>query len=79
MDPDVYHFVSDNLPPLTVNQRADVAYENNGYKNVYPAFSQRKHQHRTRDLETHDVIAERGMDEEVHGFVEDALPPMTVN
>jgi len=34
MDPYVYHFTTDNLPPLNI-QRHDVHYMNNGWKNAY--------------------------------------------
>jgi len=36
MDPFVYHFATDNLPPLNI-QRNEYKYPSNGWKNVYAA------------------------------------------
>ena len=61
------------MPPLNTRIRQDHAFKSNGWKNEYdeedvPSFSQqRKHK---KD------IAERGMDEEVHDFVKEVLPPL---
>ena len=35
MDPDVHDFAVDAIPPLNTRVRQDVAYKNNGWKNVY--------------------------------------------
>lgn len=72
MDPQVHDFASE-IVPGTAHARSNVAYKNNGWNNIYPdqekaSLGQRKHQKRD--------IAERGMDPEVHGFVEEALPPL---
>lgn len=75
MDPEVHGFVEEALPPLNTRIRQDHAFKNNGWRNVYPeaSFSQYRHHkpHAMRD------IAERGMDPDVNGFVEEALPPLT--
>jgi hypothetical protein len=74
MDEEVHGFVSDALPPFDAKARASVAYKPNGWANVYPenasSFQQRRHHSHHRD------VAERGMDPDVNGFVEDAIPPL---
>lgn len=55
MDPYVYHFTTDNLPPLNV-QRHDVHYMPNGWKNAYVQ-------------NTRLDVNERKMDPNVYDFV----------
>ena len=54
IDPYVYHFTTDNLPPLNI-QRNEWAYPNNGHKNVY--------------AEQKPDIAARNLDPNVFDFV----------
>jgi len=74
MDEEVHGFVSDALPPLNTRVRSSMPFIPNGSDPSAwdsSAFSQRKHYKRPD-------VAERGMDEEVHGFVTDSLPPLNV-
>jgi len=74
MDPYVYDFVApevaalnhrENNPEWSVYDR-ESAPEVNGQSNLYPSsLHQHKHKHHAKD------IAERAMDEEVHGFASD--------
>merc|ERR1719465_187513 len=75
MDEEVHGFVTDSLPPLNTWERSKVPFVPNGSDpsaHEGAAFSERRHhkKHHKRD------VAERGMDEEVHGFVVDSLPPL---
>ena len=45
----------------------------NGQANIWNEYSQ-KHHHKKHHKKPD--VAERGMDEEVHGFVTDSLPPL---
>ena len=72
VDGDVHAFAYDIVPALNTWERNPHGYLPNGSDpsaHEGAAFSQRKH-HKRPD------VAERGMDEEVHGFVSDALPPL---
>ena len=72
MDEEVHGFTAEYTPG-TPNARSDQAYQPNGNKNVYPTTSSlHQHKHHKKD------VAERGMDEEVHGFVNEAIPPINV-
>lgn len=79
MDTDVQQFVHDSINnPLTSSERdwyaASVPFIPNGSKNQY---SQSKHHHK-HGKKAKD-FAERGMDEEVHGFINEAiLEPINV-
>lgn len=66
MDEEVHDFVKDNVPG-TEWPRAEHAYADNGQMNIY-AQGKKHHKHHKKD------VAERDMDEEVHGFVEDNVP-----
>jgi hypothetical protein len=75
MDEEVHGFVVDSLPPLNTWERSKTPFVPNGSDpsaHDGAAFSERRHhkRHHKRD------VAERGMDEEVHGFVTDSLPPL---
>jgi hypothetical protein len=69
MEEDVHGFAADNVPGIPL-ERQPVSYGNNGNLNKYPKKSlhQKHHRHQMRD------VAERAMDEEVHGFVADNVP-----
>lgn len=66
MDEEVHGFVEDNVPG-TPWGRASTPYGNNGNMNVYGQVHHKKHH------KFNPFIAERKMDEEVHGFVTDAI------
>jgi len=81
MDPYVYDFVGPEVDALTHNltydkkdwsvYEYDGPFDYNGQNNLYPAkgaFSQHKRKHHKKD------IAERKMEEEVHGFAADNVP-----
>jgi hypothetical protein len=75
MDEEVHGFVSDSLPPLTEWEHTRQPFIPNGSDASAfdgAAFNQKKHHHKHHKKD----IAERGMDEEVHGFVWEALPPL---
>ena len=76
MDEEVHGFCVDSLPPLNTRERSNMPFLPNGSNGQAfkgSAFSERKHhQHKRPD------VAERGMDEEVHGFVSEALPPLNI-
>ena len=78
MDEEVHGFVVDALPPLNTRVRSTMPFIPNGSDAKAfegAAFSEHKHKHHHKHHKRPDV-AERGMDEEVHGFVVDALPPL---
>merc|ERR1719247_936931 len=72
MDEEVHGFVWEALPPLNTRVRSTDPFIPNGSdpSAIDPSFAQGKHHKSKKD------IAERGMDEEVHGFVWEALPPL---
>jgi len=79
MDEEVHGFSADNVQPYP-NDRSSVNPGYNGNENVYPPQKFKKgkksfHQkhHKKRD------IAERNMDEEVHGFASDNVMPYAWN
>ena len=69
MDEEVHGFASDNVRGIAWGRQEDFPYGNNGNLNMY---SQHKHKKHSK-FPHNPFIAERGMDEEVHGFVEDAI------
>jgi len=76
MDEQVFNFATDALPPLNTRQRSTLPFVPNGsdpsaFKGS--AFSEGAHHHKKHRKPD---VAERGMDEEVHGFVSDTLPPL---
>ena len=76
MDEEVHGFVTDALPPLNTRVRSTMPFVPNGSDPSAfegAAFNQKKHH---RKHHKRPDVAERGMDEEVHGFVTDALPPL---
>jgi hypothetical protein len=81
MDEEVHGFVSDSLPPLTEWEHTKTPFIPNGSDasaHEGAAFAAKKH-HKKHNKKNHKRpdVAERGMDEEVHGFVSDSLPPLT--
>merc|ERR1711981_1265504 len=75
MDEEVHGFVWEALPPLNTRERSTEAFIPNGSDASAwdgAAFNQKKHHHKHHKKD----VAERGMDEEVHGFVWEALPPL---
>merc|ERR1712238_355989 len=77
MDEEVHGFVTDSLPPLNTSVRSTAPFVPNGSDESAfegTSFNQRRHHsHKRPD------VAERGMDEEVHGFVVDSLPPLNTS
>jgi hypothetical protein len=77
MDEEVHGFVVDSLPPLNTRVRSTMPFVPNGSDpsahDGVNSFHQRRHHHRHHKRPD---VAERGMDEEVHGFVVDSLPPL---
>lgn len=76
MDPKVFKFVSGNTPPLNTRVRSTLPFVPNGSdpKAWDPSLSEKKHRHHKKHHKRD--IAERGMDEDVHGFVWEAIPPL---
>jgi len=76
MDAEVHGFATDSLPPLTEWEHTHTAFVPNGSDaSAHDAsFSEHKHKHHNKHHKKD--VAERGMDEEVHGFVWHALPPL---
>jgi hypothetical protein len=74
MDEEVHGFASGNLPPLNTSVRSSDPFVPNGSdpSSFDSSFSERKHHHKHHKKD----VAERGMDEEVHGLVWHALPPL---
>ena len=81
MDPEVFGFVSHNLPPLSAWEKRLTPYDYNGGLTWGPAdepqqqaaFLSRRH----RKPLISGRIGEKGMDPEVYGFVSDNLPPLS--
>merc|ERR1712238_421111 len=83
MDEEVHGFVTDSLPPLNTSVRSTAPFVPNGSDSSAfegTSFGTRKHhkKHHNKHHKRPDV-AERGMDEEVHGFVIDSLPPLNTS
>ena len=77
MDEEVHGFVADSIPPLNTRVRSTLPFIPNGSDPSAfqgAAFSERSHHHKHHKKPD---VAERGMDEEVHGFVKEYLPPLT--
>jgi len=77
MDEEVHGFVVDSLPPLNTRVRSTLPFVPNGsdpsaHSPAGYSAAERKHHHKHHKRD----IAERGMDEEVHGFCTDSLPPL---
>jgi hypothetical protein len=77
MDEEVHGFVWHALPPLNTFERSKDPFVPNGSDPSAfdgAAFNQKRHHHKHHKRPD---VAERNMDEEVHGFVADSLPPLT--
>jgi len=73
MDEEVHGFVWHALPPLNTRVKSDGPFIPNGSEpSAHEAFVEKKHHHKHHKKD----VAERGMDEEVHGFVWHAIPPL---
>jgi hypothetical protein len=80
MDEEVHGFCTDSLPPLNTRVRSKLPFVPNGsdasaHSPAGEPYSAAERRHHSRHHKRPDV-AERGMDEEVHGFVTDSLPPL---
>jgi hypothetical protein len=76
MDEEVHGFVTEALPPLNIKVKSTDPFIPNGSDPSAfegAAFMENKHHHKHHKRPD---IAERGMDEEVHGFCVDSLPPL---
>jgi hypothetical protein len=76
MDEEIHGFATDILPPLNTRVRSEMPFIPNGSdSSAFPssAFGEQKHHNKHHKKPD---IAERGMDEEVHGFAADSLPPL---
>jgi hypothetical protein len=73
MDPWVYKYTKENIDPYTQWHLEDNINQSMREK-WYSGLSQRKHH---KKHQKRPDVAERGMEEEVHGFVADSLPPLT--
>ena len=76
MDEEVHGFVKEALPPLNIRVKSEDPFVPNGSDPSAfegAAFMEGKHHHKHHKKPD---IAERGMDEEVHGFCVDSLPPL---
>lgn len=82
MDEEVHGFVWEALPPLNTRVRSSDAFIPNGSdpKAFDPSFAEESHHHHHKHHHKKNKrdVAERGMDEEVHGFVHEAIPPLNV-
>ena len=79
MDEEVHGFVTDSLPPLNGSVRSTDPFVPNGSDSSAfegSSFSTRKHHKKHHNKHHKKDIAERGMDEEVHEFVKEAIPPL---
>jgi hypothetical protein len=79
MDEEVHGFVTDSLPPLNTSVRSTDPFVPNGSDSSAfegSSFSTRKHHKKHHNKHHKKDIAERGMDEEVHEFVKEAIPPL---
>ena len=80
MDEKVHGFVSDNLPPLrtSIYESNTMPFVPNGSDSsaFKGAFNEKKHHKKHHKHHKHRDVAERGMDEEVHEFVKEAIPPL---
>lgn len=77
MDEEVHNFVKEYTPPLNTRVRSTLPFVPNGsdpsaHSPESPAFAEGKHHHHHQKKD----VAERGMDEEVHGFVSEYTPPI---
>jgi uncharacterized protein involved in copper resistance len=76
MDEEVHGFVKEAIPPLNTRVKSEDPFVPNGSDasaHEGAAFSEKKH-HKKHNKRPD--VAERGMDEEVHGFVKEAIPPL---
>jgi len=80
MDEEVHGFVWHALPPLNTWERSDDAFVPNGSDPSAhdPSFAEKNHHGKHHHKHHKKDVAERGMDEEVHGFVWHAIPPLNV-
>jgi hypothetical protein len=77
MDEEVHGFVWHAIPPLNTRVRSDDPFVPNGSDPSAhdPSFAEQNHKHHHNQHP--DIIGTSGMDEEVHGFVSDNLPPLS--
>ena len=74
MDEEVWSFAHEEVSGINAQERQSSPPDYNGALGGWN-YSQKKH-HRKHHKKPD--VAERGMDEEVHGFVSDSLPPLNV-
>ena len=79
MDEEVHGFVKEAIPPLNTRVRSEAPFVPNGSDESAfegAAFNAKKHHKKHHKRHHKRDVAERGMDEEVHGFVKEAIPPL---
>ena len=75
MDEEVHGFVWEALPPLNTRVRSTEPFIPNGSDpKAQDSFAEGGHHHHHKHHKKD--IGERGYDEEVHGFVKEAIPPL---
>jgi hypothetical protein len=73
MDEEVHGFVWDALPPLNTRVRSTDPFIPNGSDpSAHDSFAENEHHKHHKKPDG----GERGMDEDVHGFVKEAIPPL---
>jgi hypothetical protein len=73
-DPEVYGFASSIVSAINGQERPETPWASNGVYGWDAFAQQKKHHHKQHDSKPD--IAERGMDEEVHGFAAANTPPL---
>jgi len=73
MEEEVHGFAADNVPGIPYD-RTETKYGNNGNLNTYAVQKEIKKKSLHQKHHRHRDIAERKMDEEVHGFASDNVP-----
>ena len=74
MDEEVHGFVNENVPPINEWKRGSDPFVPNGSDESAfegSAFTAKKHNKKHHKKHNKRDVAERGMDEEVHGFVKE--------
>ena len=71
-DPEVFGFAGEMVSAINAQERSAEPYAYNGFANWDSlAEGKRHHKHHKKP-----DVGERGMDEDVHGFVKEAIPPL---
>jgi len=84
MEEEVHGFVNNAIPPLNTRARSEDSFVPNGSdasahegaSEGLTRYSEKTHHKKHHKKHHKRDVAERGMDEEVHGFVKEAIPPL---